>query len=206
MLERVYGQTKNPLVTAQLVELIDQPGINGTLYIGYPVLSSADESIFVEALLVCDRCGLVIFAIGNGVTQPPDDEFWDCVQDKQDMLYYAMQTNLGRHLTLRRRRDLAVPINVVSFFADDLQAPAGRDLFVAGPGNLGAVLSNCQPFDAEYERPLNAALQRVTTIKPSKKRSTERIDGIVAGIMGLARAQLDHEPTSVYETRGLIIL
>ncbi len=43
-------------------------------------------------------------------------------------------------------------------------------------------------------------------LKPSKKRSTERIDGIVAGIMGLARAQLDHEPASVYETRGLIIL
>ena len=43
-------------------------------------------------------------------------------------------------------------------------------------------------------------------LKPSKKRSTERIDGIVAGIMALARALLDHKPASVYATRGLLII
>ena len=40
-------------------------------------------------------------------------------------------------------------------------------------------------------------------LKPSKKRSTERIDGIVAGIMALGRTLLDHHPTSVYSTRGV---
>ena len=39
-------------------------------------------------------------------------------------------------------------------------------------------------------------------LKPSKKRSTERIDGIMA----LARALLDHQPASVYATRGLLII
>ena len=43
-------------------------------------------------------------------------------------------------------------------------------------------------------------------LKPSKKRSTERIDGLTAGIMALGRAMLDHEPTSVYETRGVLRL
>jgi superfamily I DNA and RNA helicase len=171
MLEVVYGQTKNPMVTNQLVELIEGFNVDGTLYIGYPVLSSADESIFVEALLVCDQFGLVVFAVGNGAGQPPNDEFWDRVQEKQDTLYFAMQTNLGRHLALRHRRDLAIPINVISFFPDNLQVPAGRDLVVAGPGNLSAVLGNSEQFDAQYQRPLNAALQRVTTIKPSKKRA-----------------------------------
>ncbi len=37
--------------------------------------------------------------------------------------------------------------------------------------------------------------------KPSKKKSRERIDGIVALIMALDRATT--QPTSVYETRGL---
>jgi phage terminase large subunit-like protein len=41
-------------------------------------------------------------------------------------------------------------------------------------------------------------------LKPSKDRSTERIDGIVAAIMGLGRAMLQLEPASVYETRGVI--
>lgn len=42
-------------------------------------------------------------------------------------------------------------------------------------------------------------------IKPSKKKSVEKIDGIVAGIMALGRAMVREEATgSVYETRGLL--
>ena len=41
-------------------------------------------------------------------------------------------------------------------------------------------------------------------IKPSKKRTTDPIDGLVATIMALARAQLDdRRGTSVYSTRGV---
>ena len=40
-------------------------------------------------------------------------------------------------------------------------------------------------------------------VKPSKKKSTERIDGIVAGIMALGRAMLQPEDTGmIYDTRG----
>ena len=41
-------------------------------------------------------------------------------------------------------------------------------------------------------------------LKPSKKKSTERIDGIVAGVMALGRSMLHQPQTSIYETRGLI--
>ncbi len=41
-------------------------------------------------------------------------------------------------------------------------------------------------------------------VKPDKKRSREKIDGIVAGIMALDRAQRRGEPGSVYETRGIV--
>ena len=42
-------------------------------------------------------------------------------------------------------------------------------------------------------------------LKPSKKKSTKRIDGIVAGVMALGRVMLP-PPVSVYKTRGLIII
>ena len=43
--------------------------------------------------------------------------------------------------------------------------------------------------------------------KPSKKKSVERIDGIVALIMGLERATTQPPPfRSVYETRGMIVI
>lgn len=45
-------------------------------------------------------------------------------------------------------------------------------------------------------------------IKPAKNKSTEKIDGIVAAIMGLGRALATDgdDGTSVYETRGLVVL
>jgi phage terminase large subunit-like protein len=44
-------------------------------------------------------------------------------------------------------------------------------------------------------------------IKPSKARSSEKIDGIVALVMALGRAMVRPEDTgSVYETRGILTL
>ncbi len=44
-------------------------------------------------------------------------------------------------------------------------------------------------------------------IKPDKARSTEKIDGIVALVMGIGRAMFSDRPQrSVYETRGVIII
>ncbi len=40
-------------------------------------------------------------------------------------------------------------------------------------------------------------------LKPSKSKSTEKIDGILALIMAIARANVDIKPTSAYSTRGL---
>ena len=43
-------------------------------------------------------------------------------------------------------------------------------------------------------------------IKPSKAKSTERIDGIVAAVMGIGRAMLNVDDSSVYSSRGLLVL
>tara|TARA_R110002020_G_scaffold273792_1_gene488953 strand:+ start:470 stop:2041 length:1572 start_codon:yes stop_codon:yes gene_type:complete len=43
-------------------------------------------------------------------------------------------------------------------------------------------------------------------IKPSKKKSTEKIDSIVALVMGLARATAGNETGSVYDDRGITLL
>ncbi len=41
-------------------------------------------------------------------------------------------------------------------------------------------------------------------LKPSKKKSTERIDGITATVMALGRALVEPPPfRSIYETQGI---
>ncbi len=43
-------------------------------------------------------------------------------------------------------------------------------------------------------------------LKPSKKKSTDRIDGIVATVMALGRAIVQESGTSVYQDRGILVL
>lgn len=43
-------------------------------------------------------------------------------------------------------------------------------------------------------------------IKPDKSRSSERIDGIVALCIAIARQVAGEDDTSVYETRGLMVI
>ncbi|MCP4248395.1 MAG: hypothetical protein GY778_15210 [bacterium] len=43
-------------------------------------------------------------------------------------------------------------------------------------------------------------------LKPSKKKSTDRIDGLVAGIMALGRALQSRTDCSIYETRGMLVV
>lgn len=43
-------------------------------------------------------------------------------------------------------------------------------------------------------------------IKPSKSKSTEKIDGIVAAIMALGRGMVTEDHSSVYEDRGILVL
>lgn len=49
-------------------------------------------------------------------------------------------------------------------------------------------------------------MDEAENIKPDKAKSTEKIDGAVATMMALERAVVAYDPTSVYDTRGLLTI
>ena len=53
---------------------------------------------------------------------------------------------------------------------------------------------------------VQATMDPAGNIKPDRGKSREKIDGIVAAIMALARASLRENRPSVYEDRGLMII
>ena len=59
-------------------------------------------------------------------------------------------------------------------------------------------------FDGIAARDAPAARLPPGDLKPSKKKSTERIDGIVAAIMALGRLLLRPEERRLQITRGII--
>ena len=162
MLDLVVGEKKNPTAANELISLLREAPYSGTLYIGYPILSTADETVVVDAVLVARERGLVIFDL---------NEVSDETAERQNDLYAAVQRRLLGYKALRKGRELAFDINIVTFSPDQQSIDVGTEgLLVANPKTFNEVLGTLKPIEPEVLASLNAAVERVTTIKPARKR------------------------------------
>lgn len=190
MLEIVYGQTKNAPIANQLIAKLKSLNVDATLYLGYPIFSSADDSVAVDALLISQSLGVIIFVFGGVVTSPRSTEDIDRLVEEQDAIYFAARTSLSRHPHLRRGRELAVDLRVVTLIPaplpSGLTSPGSQIIPIA---SIQTALDNRHPIADDFWRPLNAALQRVTTIKPKKKRT----NATTAGSRGSTLKEIERE-------------
>lgn len=170
-LEVVQGEARNRRIATELASALRQVGVDGTLYLGYPVLASSEERVQIDALLVSRSHGLVAFQLSD--VTPTSEPAWQLVSADQDRLYGALESNLGRHDSLRRGRRLAVPIETVTVFPTQVTPPASAsgDNHFCGLDEVGSLVRQFGPLDGDLHRALQAALQRIVTIKPAKKRA-----------------------------------
>jgi superfamily I DNA and RNA helicase len=171
MLQVVYGQTKHKMVADRLVSALKPLGLDGTLYIGYPVLAQADEPVSVDALLLSKQHGLVAFIFEANVPAGGEPQAWAKLKNEQDRVYFAITTHLSRHDALRKGRKLGFESNTVTLVPNATAAVHDPDLYVTDTQGLIPLLTGFPGLPAEFEKPLNAALQRVSTLRPPKKRS-----------------------------------
>ena len=173
MLEVTHGRTKNQPVAKDVRQLLLSLNLDGSLYIGYPVLATADESITVDALLVTLQHGLVAFLFDelSSVDEAYADA-WHGREDRQNQLFVAVENNLRRHESLRRGRRLAIDIQTVTVVPDDgIDAPPDLDGEYCAVNGVPNVLTNFAPVPEDILKPLQAALQRVSTIRAPKRRN-----------------------------------
>lgn len=165
-LEIVRGTIKNTSAIEVLIEALRKIVTDGTFYIGYPIIASADSSHTIEALLIAQEYGLIVFNC------PDKDTPFESIKDSQDQIFYLIEGNLKKHETLRKGRLLAFSPNVISFYptATIPFSHEESEYKFATQDTLHEVLSQCPPIEKNYFRPLCAAIQRVTAIKPIKKR------------------------------------
>jgi superfamily I DNA and RNA helicase len=167
-LEVVYGESRNRVSAQALVTQLRTVVDEGTVYLGYPVLATADERVEVDALLVSQSSGLVAFLLADAL--PTSDDDWREVIAEQDRLYAVLESHLSRHEGLRAGRKLAFVPATATIFAAEVAAPEDTEGFYGSMEALPTWVGGLPPIHAELERSLQAALQRVTTIKPSKRR------------------------------------
>lgn len=174
-LEVVQGESRNPILARKLAEFLRSRLQSGTLYLGYPVLATADERVDIDALLVSPTHGLVVFTFADEIPQSAEQAA-RIIQD-QDRLFGVLESYLGRHESLRRGRQLAVSPNTATLFSsavDSVVELRDSEGFFGELEALQAWLDGLVSIDEDLEKALQAALQRVTTIKPAKKRAAVR--------------------------------
>lgn len=170
-LEVVQGESRNRLVAQQLASVLRQTIDEGVLYLGYPVLATADERVDIDALLVTRKHGLVAILLSDDLPQSPSD--WNEVISEQDRLYAVLEGYLSRHEGLREGRRLAVIPNTATVFAAPPLDPPELDAegFYGTLAELVTWLHSLSGISKTVEHNVHAAFQRVTTIKPRKKRA-----------------------------------
>lgn len=183
-LEIIWGESRDRTTAQALAENLRRYVSDGTLYLGYPVIATADDRIDVDALLVSQRHGVVAFKLAQDIPSS-DAEIADVIAE-QDRLFNALESNLGRHDMLRKGRRLAVTPQTATVFAAPPSKKLSEDQNEGYFGDLESLddwLDSLPVIEEEYEEAVQSALQRVATIKPKKKRSAVQDDSSRGAIL-----------------------
>ncbi|MDZ4067289.1 MAG: ATP-binding domain-containing protein [Tabrizicola sp.] len=171
MLDIVFGENAGTVPAQSLQSELQALDIEGTLYLGYPVLSTADGKVFVDAMLVSQTHGLIAFDLTSHIDGPrPGPEAREAIREKQNQIYASIYNKLNTYASLRRGRSLAVEIGVVTCHTGLAEQIVEDEIVATPPPNLPAVMSNFKPVEGGLLRALNAAVQRVSTLRPPNKR------------------------------------
>ncbi len=183
MIEKVYGNTLTVGLLKDAIDKLESDGADGTIYLGYPVLSTVESNVVFECLFVSKKYGLVILS-----TSGANDEE---IGKAQDQLFFALQTHLGKFGDLRKKRELAVPINVVTIVGDSNAQT--KEPLTTVPLQILNSLPDVEELPDSLMRKLNSALQCIVTLRPRKSRSnvSERSKGAILKQIETQIANLD---------------
>nr|VFJ97164.1 MAG: Superfamily I DNA and RNA helicases [Candidatus Kentron sp. LFY] len=166
MVTIIQGTTKKPVSSRQLTDFFTcHNRYDGSLYIGYPIIGTAEGPYSIDALLVSESKGLVVFNLieGRGV---------DGFQDAQDDSYNKLESKLRAHKALMKGRNLQVPIHPVTF------APARNDVTelsdeehpLCNEKNLDAWLNTRKWDNPSSFKELVSVIQAISTIRKGRKK------------------------------------
>ena len=139
---------------------------NGTLYLSYPLTAGSDSKVTINALLLSEKLGMISFIFGNNSLSE------EALKDEQDALYYHLDFYLKKYKSLRQGRTTVVSPVVITVITDGNDVSYSSDDYrFSSPENIDKILFKLQKFDKKYYKELCESLQKVTNIRPQKKRT-----------------------------------
>lgn len=178
----VRGKITKPEQSKQLIDVIqeymkDHDEI-GTLYLGYPLTANADEAITVEALWVTESKGMIAFIFGNS------KDSTEQLKEQQDSLYYNIDFYLKKYSNLRKGRNLAFDPLVITVLPDKVEyTDENHEYLFCTCEDVPLHVDDFNGFDKAIYKRLCEVLQKVSEIKPRKKRANVKKSGSYGDII-----------------------
>lgn len=164
-MEIIRGSARKPVSTQRLVEIIEKDfaDLEGVLYVGYPVLSSSDESVSIDALLISRAHGVVAINLVEG----RDAEGYGEIQDD---IANLLDAKFRQHKALRKSRKLLAEPATLTYapLLDSEEDDEGRQL-VNDSDVVEAITSIDWAHPELYETVLSV-IQSISTIRRNRQR------------------------------------
>ncbi|WP_109314215.1 DEAD/DEAH box helicase [Pseudovibrio ascidiaceicola] len=173
MVDVVYGQVALSDAAKRLVQVVSDQNLDGTLYIGYPILTSANGAVEIDAMLISQQTGLLAFDLSNlAASNAEEDEH---VVDLQDRLFAAITSKLSEEPQLVRRRQLQVPIQIVTISEES--SSSFEETHIKTTDDIAHYIAGLTGIDQSKFEILNSVIERATILRPKKNRSSvQRVD------------------------------
>lgn len=164
MITTVWGSTDKPLASKRLAQLLSaQANLEGTLYIGYPIIGTPEGSFPIDALLVSPAKGLVIFTVVEGKTLPD-------YAAAQDEGFNKMQAKLLQHQNLIRKRQLIVDIHTVTFAPAIANLKSDADYTICNAENLVSAIQELRDSKSDAFPALVSVIQAISTLRRGRRK------------------------------------
>ena len=212
MLEFTFGQKTNVLAVDQLVKNLQDVEWTGSLYFGYPLLATIENTLLIDALLTCKEHGLVVFHFLNSEFSGTND--WKEIKEKQDEIYNAIDVKLRQFPAILNGRELPFDIHIISINPNDITTINDGSILITSFENLVDEINHFEPINEDSFKKINAAIQRITTLKPTRKRlnvskedsrgsKLKEIEGGIANLDQWQKKAAIEYPEGVQRIRGL---
>ena len=198
----IRGGTTKPVSSKKLADYFEtKTDIEGYLYLGYPIIGTIEGGHKIDALLLSDRHGAIIFHLIEG---PYNTEIE--IADIQDENYTKLESKLKQHKDLTNKRELAVELSVATFapaWVNHSDINTGYPVLVTD-NDLTSFLVTKEWDDNKAYQKLVSVIQSITTIRNRNKRSyVKKLDSKGAKLKKLEEsiANLDRQQSkAVIET------
>jgi len=169
MIKAIWGTSKKPEASRRLATLLESHiEWDGVLYIGYPVMGTAEGPFSFDAMLISPQFGVVIFHLVEGRDLAG-------YQSLQDDAFNKLQSRLLGNSALIRKRDLAVKISVVTFAPAvvDADTQSSEEYPVATEASLPLFLDKIEWPNSDLYPVLTSSIQTISSIRKGKKREVK---------------------------------